>query len=54
MERSFGAFVRVFQFPEEIDPDGVTAHFKDGLLRIELPKVRPRQSWRGRSGPVAG
>ena len=50
MERSFGPFSRVIQVPEEIDPEGVVAQFKDGLLRIELPKVRPRASWRGRSG----
>ena len=48
MERSFGPFSRVFQFPEEIDPEGTVAQFRDGLLRIEVPKVSPRS--RGRSG----
>lgn len=37
MERSYGAFQRVFRFEHEIDPQGVAADLRDGLLRIELP-----------------
>jgi HSP20 family protein len=48
MERRFGPFSRTFQFPEDVDPDRVTAQFADGLLRLEIPKVRPRGSWRVR------
>jgi HSP20 family protein len=48
MERRFGPFSRTFQFPEDVDPDRVTAQFADGLLRLEVPKVRPRGSWRVR------
>jgi HSP20 family protein len=46
MERSYGAFSRSFQFPEDVDPDRVTARFKDGLLRVEIPKLRARGGWR--------
>jgi HSP20 family protein len=45
-ERSYGAFLRTFQLTSDVDPDRVSAHYRDGLLRIELPKV-PR-AWRGR------
>jgi HSP20 family molecular chaperone IbpA len=48
MERSYGPFARTFKLSEEVDPDGVTAQFKDGLLRLEVPKLRRRGSWRGR------
>ena len=48
MERSYGVFTRIFQLTDEVDPDKVTAHFRDGLLRLELPRLRPRGSGRGR------
>jgi HSP20 family protein len=40
MERSYGAFSRTFSFPEQVDPARVSAAFRDGLLRVELPKIR--------------
>ena len=46
MERSFGAFHRAFSLPTTLQPDKVTAKFKDGILEIRLPKVeesKPRQ-----------
>jgi HSP20 family protein len=46
MERSYGSFSRSFQLPEDVDPDRVTARFKDGLLRVELPKLHARGGWR--------
>jgi HSP20 family protein len=46
MERRYGPFSRTFQFPEDVDPDRVSAQFADGLLRLEVPKVQPRGSWR--------
>jgi HSP20 family protein len=49
MERSYGPFVRTFILAPDVDPDRVTAHFTDGLLRLELPKVRPTASWRTRA-----
>jgi len=42
MERSYGFFSRSFSFPEEVDPAQVTAQFQDGLLRLELPKLKTR------------
>jgi HSP20 family protein len=48
MERSYGFFSRTFKFPEDVDPARVTAQLRDGLLRLELPKARPRASWRVR------
>jgi len=29
-----------------VDPDRVTARFKDGLLRVDLPKLHARGGWR--------
>ena len=48
MERSYGAFSRRFPFSEDVDPARVEVQFRDGLLRVELPKVRPRSGWRQR------
>jgi HSP20 family protein len=47
MERSYGSFSRTFQLGEEVDPARVTATFRDGLLRLEAPKARPRGGGRG-------
>ena len=44
MERSHGPFARTFALPQAVDPDQVTAQFRDGLLRIELAKARVRSS----------
>ena len=46
MERSYGSFSRSFQLSEDVDPERVTARFKDGLLRVELPKLHARGGWR--------
>jgi HSP20 family protein len=40
MERAYGAFSRSFELPETVDPSKVLAQFKDGLLRLEVAKVR--------------
>jgi HSP20 family protein len=42
LERRYGPFSRAFRFPEEVDPDAITASFEDGLLRLTVPKVMPR------------
>lgn len=47
MERSHGAFSRAFTLTHAVDPDRVTAQFRDGLLRIDLPKTRGRARSRG-------
>jgi HSP20 family protein len=46
MERSHGPFLRSFKLTDEVDPARVTAQLRDGLLRLELPKVRARSSGR--------
>jgi HSP20 family protein len=38
VERSYGSFQRTLTIPYEVDPDQVSAQFKDGVLRITLPK----------------
>lgn len=38
-ERRAGAFVRSVALPCEVDPDGATAHYQDGVLRLSLPKT---------------
>jgi HSP20 family protein len=48
MERSYGAFSRRIQLTDEVDPARVTAQFRDGLLRLELPRARANASRRVR------
>ena len=43
-ERSFGQFQRAFRLPAEVDSDKIRADFKDGLLRIEVPKPEKTKS----------
>jgi len=46
VERSYGSFTRTFTLPSTINVEGVQAEFKEGVLRVSLPKreeVRPRQ-----------
>ncbi len=38
IEREYGRFVRSFTLPAGAAQDKVTAEFKDGLLRVHLPK----------------
>jgi len=38
VERSYGEFVRNFTLPAIIDPAKINAEFKEGLLRVVLPK----------------
>ena len=47
MERSQGPFQRILHLPEGVDASQMRAHYEDGLLRVDVPKLRPR-SGRGR------
>ena len=46
VERSYGAFTRAFTLPSTVDTGNVKAEYKDGVLRITLPKredAKPKQ-----------
>ncbi len=38
VERSYGSFTRSFTLPQTVTSEGVTADFKNGVLRVALPK----------------
>ena len=45
IERSYGTFTRSFVLPERASTDKVNAEFKDGVLKVHLPKdekAKPR------------
>jgi HSP20 family protein len=46
IERSYGSFARSFRLPDDADPAKVNAEFKEGVLKLHIPKsesARPRQ-----------
>jgi HSP20 family protein len=46
VERSYGGFTRSFTLPSTVDTTNVKADYKDGVLRITLPKreeAKPKQ-----------
>jgi HSP20 family protein len=38
-ERCYGAFERVFTLPDDVDPKGIHAESRDGVLMVSLPRV---------------
>ncbi|MCP4668923.1 MAG: Hsp20/alpha crystallin family protein [Deltaproteobacteria bacterium] len=42
-ERAFGQFQRAFKLPAEVDPEKVKADFKDGVLKIDIPKPEEKK-----------
>lgn len=38
IERSYGTFERAFMLPEDADATKLAAEFKDGVLRVHMPK----------------
>jgi HSP20 family protein len=38
VERAYGSFIRSFALPEGTDGFKVSAEFKDGVLKLHLPK----------------
>ena len=45
VERSYGEFVRCFSVPDTVDPEKVTADYRNGVLTVTLPKkeaAKPR------------
>ena len=45
-ERPEGRFVRSFGLPEVVDRQGIAADYKDGVLRLRLPKRTEEQARR--------
>src|SRR5688572_15166668 len=43
IERSFGSFNRSLTLPDGVDPDGIAAEFKDGVLEVRIPKPEERK-----------
>src|SRR5688572_17057742 len=46
IERAYGGFSRSFSIPAIVDEDKIRADYKDGILKISLPKkeqVKPKQ-----------
>jgi HSP20 family protein len=46
IERSYGTFERVFDLPDTVNPEGVKADYKNGVLTVKLPKkeiAKPKQ-----------
>ena len=45
VERRYGAFTRSFSLPQTVDPNRVTAEYKQGVLTVRLPlrdEAKPR------------
>jgi HSP20 family protein len=38
VERSYGAFTRSIQLPKEVQSDKISASYKNGVLKVTLPK----------------
>jgi HSP20 family protein len=52
-ERRYGSFYRTVALPEEVDVNKVDAQFKDGVLKVTLPKVAPSEA-KSRTVPISG
>lgn len=44
IERSYGSFHRSFSIPGKVKTDSVDANYKDGVLRLTLPKTEESES----------
>ncbi|MDX1707214.1 MAG: Hsp20/alpha crystallin family protein [Desulfobacterales bacterium] len=42
-ERSYGTFKRAFSLPDAVDSDKIKADFKDGVLKVEIPKPEEKK-----------
>lgn len=51
VERAYGSFTRSFSLPRSVSADGTAADFKDGILRVSLPK---KEEAKARKIEVAG
>ncbi len=44
VERSYGSFTRSFNLPRTVSAEGTSADFKNGILRVSLPKKEGSES----------
>ena len=44
IERPYGTFRRTFTIPRTIDQEGIKASYKDGVLRVVLPRKPETQT----------
>ena len=42
-ERRYGKYTRSFSLGSGIDEKGITAHYTDGVLTLDIPKAGPQQ-----------
>lgn len=40
IESMYGSFMRSFTLPQDVEADKVEASFKDGILKVHLPKSK--------------
>lgn len=45
-ERYYGSISRAVSLPAEVDPDKAAASFKNGILKLTLPKITPTDTGR--------
>ncbi len=43
IERAYGSFERSFALPDGAKKDAVTAEYKDGVLKVHVPKSEPQK-----------
>ena len=51
VERSYGSFTRSFTLPQTVSAEGATAEYRNGVLRVSLPK---REETKARRIEVSG
>lgn len=52
VERSYGAFQRVLNLPDDANPEAIHAGFKQGVLTLSIDKRQGQAAPKGRSIPV--
>ena len=40
IERRYGSFTRTLELPTDVDPDNAKATYKDGVLKLVIPKTK--------------